>query len=69
MNKPAMKVTTEKRKFLQVNDLRTYYHTRHAIIRALDGINFEIDEDDSLALIGESGCGKSTIAHTIMKLL
>jgi peptide/nickel transport system ATP-binding protein len=39
------------------------------MIRALDGINFEVDDDDALALIGESGCGKSTLAHTIMKLL
>jgi len=55
---------------LEVKDLHTYYYRKKGdTIRAVDGVNFEIGYGESLALVGESGCGKSTVAHTIMRLL
>lgn len=55
---------------LEIKGLHTYYYRKNrSAIRAVDGVNFEIGYGESLALVGESGCGKSTIAHTIMRLL
>lgn len=55
---------------LEVRRLRTFYYTKRGdIVRAVDGVSFKLRRNDSLALVGESGCGKSTTAHTIMRLL
>ena len=55
---------------LEVRDLRTYYYTRRGQeVKAVDGISFEVGYNESLALVGESGCGKSTTVQTIMRLL
>jgi len=55
---------------LDVEDLVVEYETREAQpIRAVDGVSFTLDEDETFGLVGESGCGKSTIAEAIMGLL
>jgi len=53
----------------EVNDLRAYFFTREGVTRAVDGLTFELQEGDSLGLVGESGCGKSTTALAIMGLM
>ncbi|MGH2408110.1 MAG: ABC transporter ATP-binding protein [Candidatus Limnocylindrales bacterium] len=54
---------------LDVQDLRTYFHVMDGEVRAVDGVNFSIRRGRSLGVVGESGCGKSVTALTIMRLL
>jgi peptide/nickel transport system ATP-binding protein len=56
-------------KLLEVNNLKTYFHTPYGLAMAVDGISFEILEGETFALVGESGCGKSVTALSIMRLL
>ena len=54
---------------LEVKDLATYFYTDEGIIKALDGISFSINEGEILGLVGETGCGKSVTATSIMGLI
>ena len=54
---------------LQVRDLKTHFHTSEGIARAVDGISFEIRRGETFALVGESGCGKSVTALSIIQLI
>jgi oligopeptide/dipeptide ABC transporter ATP-binding protein len=54
---------------LEVTDLRTEFHLRHANVRAVDGISFAVAPGECVGLVGESGCGKSTAGLSIMQLL
>lgn len=56
-------------KLLQVNNLKTYFHTRDGIYKAVDGVSFEIEKGETLGIVGESGCGKSVTALSIMRLI
>ena len=54
---------------LKVTDLKTWFHTDGGIVRAVDGISFEVRRGETFALLGESGCGKSMTALSIMRLV
>ncbi|HWH37198.1 MAG TPA: ABC transporter ATP-binding protein [Candidatus Limnocylindrales bacterium] len=54
---------------LDVQDLRTYFHVMDGTVRAVDGVSFSIKRGETLGIVGESGCGKSVTALTIMRLL
>ena len=54
---------------LQVSDLRTHFFTREGIVRAVDGVDFSVDRGKTLGIVGESGCGKSVTALSIMGLI
>ena len=54
---------------LEVNNLQTHFPTRGGLVRAVDGVSFEIGEGELLGLVGESGCGKSITALSIMRLI
>lgn len=54
---------------LQVNDLRVYYDTPEGQVKAVDGVTFSLGAGERLAIVGESGCGKTTLAMAIMRLL
>lgn len=56
-------------KLLEVNNLQTHFPTRAGLVRAVDGVSFEIGEGELLGLVGESGCGKSITALSIMRLI
>ncbi len=54
---------------LQVKDLKTYYYSKTKIVPAVDGVSFTLRQGESIGIVGESGCGKSTVARTIINLL
>jgi oligopeptide/dipeptide ABC transporter ATP-binding protein len=54
---------------LDVRDLRTYFHVMDGTVRAVDGVSYSIKRGQTLGIVGESGCGKSVTALTVMRLL
>jgi peptide/nickel transport system ATP-binding protein len=54
---------------LEVRDLRTHIDTPTGTVRAVDGVSFSVDPGDTLGIVGESGCGKSVTALSLMRLL
>ena len=54
---------------LEVRDLRTHFFTREGVVRAVDGVSFAVDRGQTLGIVGESGCGKSVTALSIMGLV
>ena len=59
--------TTET--LLQVEDLRLHYQTRRGVARAVDGVSFDIRRNEAVVILGESGCGKSSLAKALMRVL
>ena len=65
-------VTTERRLgdiVLDVEGLETYFYTRDGIVRAVDDVSFSLREGETLGIVGESGCGKSVTALSVMRLV
>ncbi|TAK34706.1 MAG: ABC transporter ATP-binding protein [Chloroflexota bacterium] len=56
-------------KLLQVRDLRTYFYTQDGVVQAVNGISYDLSEGETLGLVGESGCGKSVSALSLMRLI
>jgi len=54
---------------LAVDGLRTFFFTRQGIVKAVDGVSFSLRRDETLAIVGESGCGKSMMALSLMRLV
>jgi oligopeptide/dipeptide ABC transporter ATP-binding protein len=54
---------------LDVRDLRTYFHLMDGVVKAVDGVSFSVKRGGRLALVGESGCGKSVTAMSILRLI
>jgi oligopeptide/dipeptide ABC transporter ATP-binding protein len=54
---------------LEVDNLQVHFRTRGGINRAVDGVSFHVDQGETLAIVGESGCGKSVSALSIMRLV
>src|SRR5690242_6610641 len=54
---------------LEVKDLRVYFHTEDGVLKAVDGVNLQIKQSETLGIVGESGCGKSVTAFSILQLL
>ena len=54
---------------LDVTDLRTHFFTREGVVRAVDGVSFSLEKGKTLGIVGESGCGKSVTALSIMGLI
>jgi peptide/nickel transport system ATP-binding protein len=54
---------------LEVENLGTWFYTRHGIVKAVDGIDFQVASGETLAIVGESGCGKSMTALSLMRLI
>jgi len=54
---------------LQVRDLKTHFETRKGTVKAVDGVSIEVNAGDTLGIVGESGCGKTVLALSIMRLI
>ncbi len=54
---------------LEVEDLGTWFYTRQGIVKAVDGVDFHVASGETLAIVGESGCGKSMTALSLMRLI
>jgi oligopeptide/dipeptide ABC transporter ATP-binding protein len=54
---------------LEVRDLRTHFFTREGVVHAVDGVSFELERGKTLGIVGESGCGKTVTALSIMGLI
>jgi peptide/nickel transport system ATP-binding protein/oligopeptide transport system ATP-binding protein len=57
------------RNVLEIKDLRTVFHTEKGDVRAVDGVNLAIPEGTTLGVVGESGCGKTVLALSVMRLI
>ncbi len=54
---------------LEVSDLKTWFFTRDGVVRAVDGVSFAVLPGETLAIVGESGCGKSVTALSVLRLI
>ena len=54
---------------LRVEDLRTVFHTEEGVVQAVDGVSFEVRAGSTVGIVGESGCGKSVSAMSVMRLI
>lgn len=60
---------TDGEAVLEVKDLRTHFHLDEGVLRAVDGVSFAVRRGETLGIIGESGCGKSMTARSILRLV
>ena len=59
----------QNNKLLRIEDLVLHFNTTHGPVQAVDGVNFELDSNRAVVILGESGCGKSSLAKAILRLL
>lgn len=55
-------------KLLEVKNLKTYFYTEEGVVPAVDGLSFDLDSGETLAIVGESGCGKSVTSLSILRI-
>jgi len=61
-NKTDSEIETGSKALLLVENLKTYFYTEEGVVKAVDGVSFNIYEDEILGLVGETGCGKTVTA-------
>src|SRR5689334_9982664 len=54
---------------LEIEDLKTHFFTRDGVVRAVDGVSFSVAAGETLAVVGESGCGKSVTSLSVLRLI
>jgi oligopeptide transport system ATP-binding protein len=64
-----MTTVVKDEKVLEINNLRTYFYTREGELKAVDGLSYYINKGESLGIVGESACGKSVSALSILRLI
>jgi peptide/nickel transport system ATP-binding protein len=65
----AASIALHSKPVLEVNALKTYFFTRSGAVKAVDGVSFALARGETLAIVGESGCGKSVTALSLMRLI
>ena len=60
---------TENEKVLDVRDLKTYFYTDEGVVKAVDGLNYEVHARECVGIVGESACGKSVSAMSLLRLI
>ncbi|MEK6301307.1 MAG: ABC transporter ATP-binding protein [Acidobacteriota bacterium] len=68
-NSPNPQSAIRNLQLLEILDLHVYFHTDDGVLKAVDGVSFAIRSGETLGLVGESGCGKSVTAFSILRLL
>ena len=58
-----------ERRLLDIKGLKTHFLTEEGVVRAVDGIDLRLDRGETLGVVGESGCGKTVTALSIMRLI
>jgi oligopeptide/dipeptide ABC transporter ATP-binding protein len=61
--------TKQDDKILEVKGVKTYFYTEDGVVKAVDGVDFDVNRGEIVALVGESGCGKSVTSLSIMRLV
>ena len=56
-------------RLLEIKNLRTYFYTEEGVVRAVDGVSWDLEDGETVGLVGESGCGKSVTALSILRLI
>lgn len=70
MERSIMKSETRRNdEILRVSDLKTYFHTFEGLGKAVDGVDFVVERGETIGIVGESGCGKSVTALSILRLI
>lgn len=64
-----MAATLTRKPALSIKDLRTYFHTADGVAKAVDGVDYHVYPGETLGVVGESGCGKSVTALSILRLI
>ena len=59
----------EEKRLLEIENLSTYFHLEEGVVKAVDDVSFSINKGETLGVVGESGCGKSVTALSIMQLI
>jgi peptide/nickel transport system ATP-binding protein len=54
---------------LEIEDLSIEYETESGAVKAVENVNVDLDEGETIGLVGESGCGKTTVAKSILRIL
>ncbi len=62
-------MTANGERLLEVKGLKTFFHTQDGVVKAVDGVSLDLDRGEALAIVGESGCGKSVTALSILNLV
>jgi len=58
-----------KEKLIELKNIKTYFYIEDGVVKAVDGVDFEIYPGETLGIVGESGCGKSVTSLSIMRLI
>jgi ABC-type dipeptide/oligopeptide/nickel transport system ATPase component len=65
----ARGAAVENKPLLEVKNLKTWFYTPDGIVKAVNGVSYTLNEGEALGLVGESGCGKSVSAMSLMRLI
>jgi peptide/nickel transport system ATP-binding protein len=68
-SEPMSRQAPAGERVLEVENLQTYFYTRGGLVKAVDGVSFSLKRGEMLAIVGESGCGKSVTALSLMRLV